>query len=122
MSIITVASPDKISISMFLSFMKFCLVKDYLVGATHSLMLKEEIETYIKSIMGKSDKVLFSYYAKKKINVDPMLVIPEGLLVASDMVIWINLYSTEWVVVKDASNQAPYYIDRWNKNIERHNA
>ena len=119
MAIFSIGSPDKISIAMFLSFMKFCLGKGYKVGALHSLMGKEEIENYINGLTEGTDQVLFSYYAKRQVNVDPMKIIPESLLSVSTMVIWVNLYSTDWVVVKDPASQAPYYIDRWNKNMDK---
>jgi hypothetical protein len=119
MAIISVISPDKISIAMFLSFMKFCLGKEYKTGAIHSLMTKEEIENYISSLMSNSDKVIFSYYAKRQKNADPLKITPSKIIDVSNMIIWINLYSTEWVVLKDDANQAPYYIDRWNKNMEK---
>ena len=119
--LVTIASPDKISISMFLSFMRFCLGKDYGIGTTHSLMTKTELETYVNNLLSSADKFLFSYYAKKGINIDPLKIVPEKLISISNMVIWINLYSIDWFVLKDDSNQAPYYIDRWKKNMDKLN-
>ncbi len=121
MSIITVASPDKISISLFISFMRFCLGKVYTIGTMQSLMSKEDIDKYIESMVSTSDKILFSYYAKKKISVDPIQVIPEKLMAVSDLVVWMDLFSTDWKVLKDTAGIAPTYNDRWKKNIEKYN-
>lgn len=118
---ITISSPDKISISMFLSFMRFCLGKDYKIVTLHSLMSKESLEQFIQYNMDKFEKTLFSYYAKGKAKFDPKIIIPDKLMDISDMVIWMNLYSIEWVVLKDVSNQASYYVDRWNKNMAKMN-
>jgi len=119
MAIITVASPDKLSISMFISFMRFCLGNDHKIGALQSLQTVEDIEKYIENHISTTDKVIFSYYAKRKINIDPLLVIPKKLMEISEMVIWIDLFSTEWKVLKDMFNQAPILSDRWKKNMEK---
>lgn len=119
---VTVASPDKISISMFLSYMKFCLGKDYMIGMIQSIWSKESIDQYAEDYLKKTDKLLFSYYVKTKVggsNEDLIKMIPEKLVAASDLVVWINLLSTDWVVLKDLNNQAPALIDRWNKNINK---
>lgn len=118
---VTIASPDKISLSLCTSYLKFCLGKEYHQGETHSLMTPEALKVYTEGCLKRSEKYIFSYYAKKKINAEPLKVVPEILINNSDLVIWMNLYSMDWVILKDTSNQAPYYYDRWKKNIEKFN-
>jgi hypothetical protein len=101
--------------------MRFCLGKVYTIGTMQSLMSKEDIDKYIESMVSTSDKILFSYYAKKKISVDPIQVIPEKLMAVSDLVVWMDLFSTDWKVLKDTAGIAPTYNDRWKKNIEKYN-
>jgi hypothetical protein len=120
--IITIASPDKISIAMFMSLMNHCLGKDLFIGEVHSLMTEESLSLYIEDMNMRSNKVLITYYARKKINADPLKVIPEKLLNASDLVVWINLYSTDWVIVKDPGNIVGPYLERWKRNIDRLNS
>jgi bifunctional ADP-heptose synthase (sugar kinase/adenylyltransferase) len=120
--VITIASPDKISISMFLSFMRFCLGKEYVTAISQSLWSKDSLEDFIEKSLKKTDKLLFSYYAKGKINKDPLTVIPEKFIAVSDVVIWMDLYSTEWKIIKDTSSQTPVFMDRWNKNMAKMNS
>jgi bifunctional ADP-heptose synthase (sugar kinase/adenylyltransferase) len=117
--IITIASPDKLSISMFLSFMRFCLGKEFTTAMTQSLWSPEALYTFIDESLKKTDKLLFSYYAKGKIKVDPLKVIPEKFITVSDIVVWMDLYSTDWNLIKDTSSQTPVLLDRWKKNIAK---
>ena len=87
-----------------------------------TLMTEESINLYIEDMKLRSNKVLITYYARKKINADPLKVIPENLLNASDLVVWINLYSTDWVIVKDPGNIVGPYLERWKRNIDRLNS
>jgi len=118
---VTIASPDKISISTFVSFMRFCLGKEYSLVETYSLMSQEALKSYIEGYLKKSEKLIISFYAKNKASMDPLKIIPETLIDSSDLVVWMDLYSMEWVIIKDSSNQAPYYVDRWKMNMEKLN-
>jgi hypothetical protein len=120
--IITIASPDKVSIAMFTSLMKHCLGNDLFIGEAHSLMTPEAIKLYLTDIKTKAEKILITYYARKKINVDPIKALPENLLNESNLLVWINLYSTDWVIVKDPENIAGFYNERWKKTVDRLNA
>jgi hypothetical protein len=115
--IITIASPDKLSISMFLSFMRFCLGKEFITAMTQSLWSPEALNKFIDESMKKTDKLLFSYYAKGK--TDPLKTIPEKFIIVSDVVVWMGLYSTDWNLIKDTSSQTPVLLDRWKKNIAK---
>jgi hypothetical protein len=120
--IVTIVSPDKISISMFLSYMKFCLGKDHKIGMIQSLWCRDSIDKFIDENLKKNDKFLFSYYAKslKQVSKDDLLkIIPDKLMCISDLVVWMDLFSTDWVVLKDTGNIAPSLIERWKKNINK---
>jgi len=85
-------------------------------------MTEESINLYINDIKTKSERVLITYYARRKANVDPVKIIPAKVMEASDMVFWINLYSTELTIVKDSENLSVPYLENWKRNIDRINA
>jgi hypothetical protein len=122
--ILTVASPDKLSINMFLSFMKFYLGqtwKDHVIGDMHNLMSQESVDLYLKSLLEGRTNVIITYYAKKCINKDPVQVIPSKLIEASNTVFWFDLYATEYRVVKDTAGLDGMIAVRWKANIEKMN-
>jgi hypothetical protein len=123
MEYITIASPDKISIRMCLNFLISNLGKNYKIGELHSLMSMDSINVYIDKFINKNPKGLFIYYAKRQINKDPNIVIPQNLLRMSGVVLWFNLYSTDYVLVKDRDgNFNNLFLDTWNKYIAKMNA
>ena len=122
MKIITIGSPDKLAINMFVSFLSSSVGATYIVSPMHSLMSVESRDIYIKDITEKNKKVIFSYYAKKTANNDPEKVIPKNLIEMSDAVVWFNLYSTAMSIVKDECGFSNLYYERWKKNIERMDA
>ena len=117
--VITIASPDKISISMFLSFMRFCLGKEFQTAVSQSLWSPEAINDFIDESLKKTDKLLFSYYVKVKNKADPLKVIPEKFIAVSDIVVWMDLYSTDWKIIKSTSSQTLVLMDRWKQNIAK---
>lgn len=122
MKVITIASPDKISIGMFVDFLRSVLGSSYSVGNLHSLMSSDSLEIYIKDFLNKNkNKALFTYYAKKKINTPPEKVIPRFLIDSSEAVIWFDLYSTEMKIIKDIVQFGDSFASRWKKNVERLN-
>jgi hypothetical protein len=82
-------------------------------------MSKESISQAIDSIIKNRKTVIFSYYAKRKINIDPLICVPEKLLDISDAVIWFDLYSTDFKILKDTVNFESNYRNRWKENVER---
>ena len=121
--IITVAGPDKVSNTMFESFILHVVGRDVVLGRMHFLMAPESVKTYLDGIKERpEEKILLSFYAPKKANADPLKILPQQLIDVSDLVIWMNLYSTDWVVVKDTGNLAPSYQERWKRNIDRINS
>lgn len=119
MKIVSIVSPDRLSIASFLSFMRHHLGKDYVFGELHNLMTEEAIINYITDLIFLKETVIFSYYAKKQINVDPMKVIPSKLLEVSDLLVWIDLYSMTWKVIKDTESASESFLTSWTANISR---
>lgn len=120
MEIATVVSPDRVSISAFLSFMRHCLGRDYVLGEIHYLMSPEEVAKYIEGLMGIKEKILFSYYCSKNLtNADPMTVIPIRLLEVSNFVVWMGLYSMDWTIIKDVPGESGPLQERWKANLSK---
>jgi len=118
--IITIASPDKLSIAMFLSFLKRNIGSDHILGETHSLMDYESTKTYVNEFLKINPKAIFTYYAKRKINIEPLQIIPTILMEVSEAVIWFNLYETSYKLLKDKdSNFNSLFLDTWNKNVSQ---
>ena len=113
--VITIASPDKLSIAMFLSFLVRNLGKSHVLGEIHSLMLEDAITSYVEDFLKINPKAIFTYYAKKI----PSPKIPERLLWASDAVVWFNMYDTSYQLVKDAINFDGLFKDTWEKTLKQ---
>lgn len=121
MKVITVASPDKISLNMFVNFLVICLNKEYVLGNVHSLMTEDSVENYALGFLERNPKAIFCYYAKKKINQSPQKVIPKKLTEISDAVVWFDLYATKFTLVKDECKFAEAFTDSWGKHLEKLN-
>jgi hypothetical protein len=120
MKVVTIISPDKVSIAAFLSFMKFCLGNEYVLGEVHHLMSPEEATKYVNDVLEISEKALFSYYCSKTvINSDPMKIMPVRLFEVSDLVVWMGLYSMDWKIIKDVPGGSGALLDRWKANLSR---
>ena len=120
MNVISVAGPDKVSLCMFIDFMKFCLGARYSVGSLHSLMPQESMIKYLDEFLNAHPQSIISFYSRRKKNIGPG-VIPLGLQEVSDAVIWFDLYATEPRVIKDECGFSELFLDRWRKNIQRLN-
>ena len=120
LKIVTVVSPDRVSISAFLSFMRFCLGKEYVLGEVHHLMSSEEVTKYIEGLMGIKEKILFSYYCSKNLtNADPIKIIPIRLFEVSDFIVWVGLYSMDWTIIKDVPGESGPLQERWKANLSK---
>jgi hypothetical protein len=118
--IISIASPDKLSISMFGSFIRPNIGNSHKVGEVHSLMDFDSVNAYVDSFLKINNNcAIFTYYAKKKINIDPLIVVPKKLLEVSDAVIWFNLYETSYKLIKDKINFDNLFLESWNNNLKK---
>jgi hypothetical protein len=99
--------------------MRHFLGKEYAIGEIHSLMSEEAVIKYIEGLMEIREFILFSYYAKRMVNKDPLTIIPPKLLEVSDLLVWMDLYTMDWKVIKDAQNESGPLLARWKANINR---
>ena len=116
MNIVLIGSPDKISLNNFVRFLKKSL-KEYRIGAMHSLMSPESVRLYVDDFLKQYPKAIFTYYAKRKVNIDPLWCFPTYAQERAHVIIWFDLYSTEPQLVKDRFNVMKQAIDDWNKYI-----
>ena len=121
MKYIAICSPDKISLNMFVSFLRAVLLQGYAVGEVHSLMQQEAVAGYIANFKKEYEKGIFTYYAKRVVNIDPLTILPGALMDACEVVIWFDLYSTDPKVLKDTEDFMRLVTGRWKANIERMN-
>jgi hypothetical protein len=112
---ITIASPDKISIKSFISYIKFTVGSQYQVIELHHLMTPESIEMAIESL-NPDKEYLISYYSNKKTQKEN---IPAKITEISDFLVWMDLYSNEWVILKDPTEKGKSYKIRWDMNMKK---
>ncbi len=117
MNCVLVGSPDKISLNNFVKFLKKSL-NEYTIGGMHSLMSGDAVRLYVDDFLTKYPKAILTYYAKRKVNVDPFQCFPVHAQEKADVIIWFDLYSTEPKLVKDRFNVMEETINNWKKYIE----
>lgn len=114
----TLISPDRLSINMYLAFMqkhqagKICFL--------NAIIPREETEAKIDAVMSNMNSpqgIMFTYYIKKAKDMVPLNCLPDKLKNISELIVWIDLYSTEWVILKDKNNQGPALLAEWNKRV-----
>jgi hypothetical protein len=98
---ILVASPDKVALGCFVSYLYKTFGHGYKLGKTHSLCSAEFIQLYAENFKSEYKKGIISYYARRKANhPDPIKCIPECLLKMANIVIWMNLYDSNPIILK----------------------
>jgi hypothetical protein len=117
--IITVASSDKLTLSMFGDFYKSIYSSDIKMVDLNCLYSEDILETKIKGFLeiarkGRDILIRFKMKAQTK-EVSPILI--EN----SDLLIKFDIFSTEPEVIKDCGSDTYIILDRWRKNIERFN-
>ena len=117
MNVVLIGSPDKVALSNFVKFLKKSL-GEYSLGGLHSLMSPDSVQQYMDNFLEQYPKAIFTYYAKRKINVaDPLAVFPTYAHEKADVVIWFDLYSIEPRLVKDRFDVMKLAIDNWKKSV-----
>jgi len=118
--IITIASSDNITLSMFIDFYKTLYAPDLKVLILNCLYSSDVISKNLKEALKMSVKrrtVLITY--KLKIQTKE---ISSDLIEASDLMIKFDIYSTEPEIIKtNDPTITSIIIDRWKKNIEKFN-
>ena len=126
MNIYTVLSPDKISISMFSSFLKG------IYGDNLSLLDMNDILSFdlkndiIKSLIDKYQNTqkdfVIRYKLRTRINtLDPQAILknlPENILSNSKYIILFDLYSQKPIILKDEESSLSSIVERWEKYLE----
>lgn len=115
--IVTIGSPDKISLGMFADFIT-SVTHMFPVADMHYLVSMDVIPDLIKEFLSNNSKdALFRYYANKKIE-GPS--IPSIFQEVSDAVIWFPKFSVDPTIIKDSKEGfLNGLIPRWRNNIER---
>jgi hypothetical protein len=117
---VVVASPDKISLGMFIDFYRTHIDKGCPMGNLQYLILAEGIQQFIKAFENQyPDRGIISYYVKKKINIEPLTIIPPTLIEWADVVLWFDLYATEVVSLKDSTHFMNINGNLWKRHIEK---
>ena len=119
MKIITVVSPDKLSMTMFCSFYESIYVGDRLCGIldinclfskeTQGLKTKEFIE-----LNRNADFIIIKY----KVKSNTKLSLPLEIENNSDYIVKFDMFSNHPDLIKDADGKGVEIIDRYNKNID----
>ena len=116
---VLVASPDKISLVSFIRYLRGVVGTDYPTGEMHNLMTPKDADLFVSGFIKKYPKGIFSYYARRAINVDPLTYLPKRLTHFAETIIWFDLYSTEAKVLKDKDDNFKVIIDDWTTYIEK---
>jgi len=112
----TVASPDKISLSMYTDFLMKNIGGGYQIGYCHYLMTDESISSYLGGFVKVYEKGLMRYYADKRSKAP---AIPNMLIEASQSVVWFPLYATECIIVKDEGGFIAALADNWKATLKQ---
>jgi hypothetical protein len=120
--ILTIVSPDKTSLSMFIDFYKAIYDENVKIFIFNSLFSKEVTENKLNEILKVEEEnqnlKIIIYKIKPKTK-----IIPENILKASSAVIKFDIYSYTPEVLKneDPGDQIQAILDRWNFNMEKLN-
>jgi hypothetical protein len=130
--VITVISPDKLTLSMFVDFYKTL----YSVGKQTEVLPmnilfgdaqkegtvrtikdlhdpdKHDIFVTIKTkfLKQRPDGDISSYYKKSA---------PDSLVAISDYIIAFDIYSTSPIIIKGSNSKLPSILERWENNINK---
>jgi hypothetical protein len=115
---ITIASPDKISLSMYTDFLMRNLGGGYRTGYSHYLMTDEGLSLYLNEFSKAHEKCLIRFYANKRLT-DPAVAVPAKLVEMSSSVVWLALYSTDAIIVKDEGGAIAALSDSWKATVTR---
>lgn len=124
--ILTIASPDKITISMFVDFYRSLYDSSVQVYDLNCLYSEEVIKERVKfitelnkNLRNKDQEIILVYYKMKSQTKN----IPQILIESSDFLIKFDTYSTYPEMIK---NEYPDIIgpvmDRWVMNIKKLNS
>jgi len=118
--VITIASSDKLTLSMFSDFYKTLYSPDIRLIDLSCLYSEDILEAKINEIseMAKSGRDIFIKYKMKP----QTKVIPTLLIDKSDLLVKFDIFSTVPEVIKDFGPETENLLNRWKMNIEKFNA
>jgi hypothetical protein len=119
--IITVISPDKLSMSMFCDFYKTIYIGDdiYKVLDMSCLNTPQTQELIVKDFIEINKDLrnaIIKYKIKPKTKLD---VLPKVITEVSQYIIRFDMFSTHPEIVKDFDGSGKEIIDRWLANIAK---
>jgi len=117
--IITIASSDKLTLSMFGDFYKSLYSLDIKMIDLNCLYSEDVLAIKIKEILeiGRKGRDIFIRYKMKTQTKE----ISPILIEKSDLLIKFDIFSTEPEIIKGCGSNTSIIIDRWKKNIEQIN-
>ena len=120
MRVITVISPDKLSLSMFCDFYRSVFIGDNLYKILDMNCLNSiKAQNLIVQDFFRNNKDLSETIVKYKIKSQTKLQIPESLEIVSNYIIKFDIFSTHPELTKDSDGKGKDIIERWTKNISK---
>ena len=118
MKILTVISPDKLSMSMFCDFYSSIYVgEDTLkIIDLNCIFSKEAISSKVQELID-SCKDYSHGIIKFKTKVQTVLVISPEIEKYSDYIIKFDMFSSHPDILKDTDGKGKLIVERWNNNI-----
>ena len=118
--IITIASSDKLTLSMFSDFYKTLYSPDMRLIDLSCLYSEDILEIKINEIseMANGGRDVFIKYKMKP----QTKVIPPLLIEKSDLLIKFDIFSTVPEIIKEFGPETESILNRWKMNIEKFNA
>jgi hypothetical protein len=122
MKIITIISPDKLSMSMFCDFYKSLYVGEYPLEILdlNCIFSKEVLNTKFNGFIDlhkKIDNIIVKYKIKSK----SIISLPADIERCSNYIIKFDIFSTYPEILKDYDGQGKLIAERWNTNITNMN-
>ena len=117
--IVTIASSDKLTLSMFSDFYKNIYSPDVKIIDLTCLYSSDIISSKMEELIELS-KTGRSILIKYKIKTQTKIIDPI-ILEKSDLVIKFDIYSTEPELIKGLSPDTESMLNRWKMNIEKFN-
>lgn len=122
MKIITIISPDKLSMSMFCDFYKSIYVGGYSLEIIdlNCIFSKEILNIKFNEFIDlhkKIDNVIIKYKTKSR----SVISLPSDIERCSNYIIKFDIFSTYPEILKDYDDQGKLITERWNTNITNMN-
>lgn len=120
--LITLISPDKTSMAMFVDFYMQLYDRDAKVFDTNSLFSGDIREKFFKALKEqnleekKKRTYIVKFFTKPQTDIDQL--IGEGCREMSDLIIRFDMFSTHPELIKDNPEISKNMMDRWEKNIK----